>query len=183
MRLTHNGDFVRTDRWREGEYFDLWSVPHFLSGIALGLFLIFFEFDFRSAFVIGLILLVIYEMFEVIVEIHETRWNRTLDVVVGMASLTPTIWFAPTFPVVQIVWAFAVVMILDATLSFFGWRASQKAAILERRLRAEYAQNVARMRLRNEKLRQKWGARRRFRPWRKPLEHGIENGQNAEDGA
>ena len=90
MRLNHKGELVRTDAWREGKYLDLWSVPHFLSGMVVALSLYVFGFEVRSAFVIAFLLLVGYEMFEVIAKIDETRWNRTLDVVVGMASVVPT---------------------------------------------------------------------------------------------
>lgn len=163
----------RTDAWREGEYLDLWSVPHFLSGIALGLVLVFFEFDVRSSFVIGFILLVLYEMFEVIVQIDETRWNRTLDVVVGMVSLTPTVYLAPSLTPYELGVVFAIIAGLDAVLSFFGWRASHKAGVLEKKLRAEYEVKLSRMKDRRARLREQWRDRRRFRSWRRHVRDGA----------
>src|SRR3990167_4615278 len=97
MRLDREGKLVRTDIWREGKYLDLWSVPHFLSGMAVAFGLFFLDFATNAAFIIAILLLVAYEMFEVIAKIEETRWNRVLDVVVGMASFTPTFLLAPHF--------------------------------------------------------------------------------------
>ena len=33
MPHLHDGVFVRSDIWREGQWLDLWSVVHLLSGI------------------------------------------------------------------------------------------------------------------------------------------------------
>lgn len=137
MRLTHEGKLVRTDAWREGEYLDLWSVPHFLSGMVVAFALFFLGFEARSAFVIAFLLLVGYEMFEAIVKIEETRWNRVLDVVVGMVSFTPTFLLVPKIDLGLAMYVCAVTVFVDAVLSYSGWRASQKAAALEERLRAE----------------------------------------------
>lgn len=137
MRLSHDGKLIRTDIWREGDYLDLWSVPHFLSGMVVAFALYFFGFEARSAFVIAFLLLIAYEMFEVIAEIDETRWNRTLDVVVGMVSFTPTFLLAPQMGVELALYVFICVTCADGVLSFLGWRESQKAAVLEEKLRAE----------------------------------------------
>jgi hypothetical protein len=152
MWFRPDGTFVRSDIWREGEYLDLWSVPHFLSGIALGCTLFFLGFDFRSSVAIAALLLIAYEMFEIIVDIHETPANRTLDVVVGLASCIPTLYYAPLFPFERVALAFALVLIADSILSFLGWRASQKAAELEVRLRTKWQAERLRMRERGQAL-------------------------------
>jgi signal transduction histidine kinase len=160
MRLDREGRLVRTDIWREGKYLDLWSVPHFLSGMAVAFGLFFFAFTAKAAFVIAFLLLVAYEMFEVIAKIEETRWNRILDVVVGMASFTPTFLLLPSVPRTWAVAAFVVVVVADSVLSFFGWRASQKAAQLERSLRAEFEKERERFMLQRDRLRERWSNRR-----------------------
>jgi hypothetical protein len=149
MHLLGDGRFVRTDIWREGAYLDLWSVPHFLSGIALGFALYFLHFAFNAAVTIALLLLVAYEMFEVIARIEETRANRILDVVVGLSSCIPTLIYAPALPSERALWLFGCILLADCILSFLGWRASHKAAMLETALRAEW-----------EKERTKFNARR-----------------------
>lgn len=160
MHLAKDGKFIRTDIWREGAYLDLWSVPHFLSGMAVAFSLYFLDFATNAAFIIAFLLLVAYEMFEVIAKIEETRWNRILDVVVGMASFAPTFLLLPGISRPWAIGTFIVVLFLDGVLSFFGWLASHKAATLEKSLRAEYAKEKERFAARREKMRTKWNMRR-----------------------
>lgn len=160
MRLNREGKLVRTDIWREGEYLDLWSIPHFLSGMAVGFALFFLDYTGSAAFVIAFLLLVAYEMFEVIAKIEETRWNRVLDVVVGMTSFTPTFLLLPSVPQGWAIGAFAVVVVLDSVLSFFGWLASHKAAELEKTLRAEFEKERERFARRREAVKRGWRKRR-----------------------
>lgn len=177
MQIARDGRFVRTDIWREGEYLDLWSVPHFLSGMAVALGLYLFGFATNAAFIIALLLLVAYEMFEVIAKIEETRWNRVLDVVVGMVSFTPTFLLASQVSRTQIIGLFIVVLALDAVLSFFGWRASQKAAVLETKLRAEFEKERDRFAVRrarfSERLHRRRAERLRARVKRKEHQGGT----------
>lgn len=137
MRLSPDGKVVRTDIWREGKYLDLWSIPHFLSGFSLGLAMHFTGFAVAPSFIIGFLLLVGYEMFEAIAKIEETPQNRTLDVAVGMASFAPALLFAPRFPARDILLILASALAADGVLSWFGWKASQKAAAFEEKVRSE----------------------------------------------
>ncbi|MBI5456143.1 hypothetical protein HY969_00170 [Candidatus Kaiserbacteria bacterium] len=150
------GRFVRTDIWREGEYLDLWSVPHFLSGImtALGLYLL--NFRGISAFVIAFLIFVVYEMFEVIAKIEETRMNRALDVVVGMVSFAPAFFLSAGFSQTQLWFTFSAVTILDGTLSYFGWLASKKASVLEENVRREFELERAKMKERRDRFRERF---------------------------
>ena len=175
--------FVRTDIWREGEYLDLWSVPHFLSGMAVALGVYFFHFGIEASFIIALLLLVAYEMWEAMVRIEETRMNRILDVVVGMVSFTPTFLFAPRFPQLHLVVAFTVIVIGNSVLSYFGWLASAKADILERKVRAEFQMQKAKIQRRRESVQRRiqlqrnrfkmmkctWKYQRSFRPQDKKM--------------
>ncbi len=161
MYFTRDGRFVRTDIWREGKYLDLWSVPHFLSGMSVGFALYLFRFEPAAACIIAFLLFVAYEMFEVIAEIEETRWNRTLDVVVGMISFIPTFLLAPRFEMGVLVYACVVVVAVDGVLSYFGWKASKKAAVLEARFRAEFIKEQQKMRARKSALRESLQSRRR----------------------
>lgn len=171
MRLTRDGNLIRTDPWREGKYLDLWSVPHLLSGIVVGLSLFFLHFSTSAALMIAFLLLVGYEMFEVIAKIEETRWNRSLDVVVGMVSCVPTFLIAPLLSRDEILSAFAVILIADCILSFLGWRESQKAASLEAKLRAEITRERERFILRRAAMRKNWEDRRV--KWRTRHQHNT----------
>ncbi|MEK7509263.1 MAG: hypothetical protein AAB605_00950 [Patescibacteria group bacterium] len=163
MYLTRDGRFVRTDIWREGEYLDLWSVPHFLSGVSTALGLYLLGFAALPSFIIAFLLFVAYEMFETIAQIEETRWNRTLDVVVGMVSFAPAFLLAPLFPQPQVIAVFVVVTAVDTVLSFFGWRASQKAAVLEARLRVEFGKEKEKFVEQKERVQKRWRERKKQR--------------------
>jgi signal transduction histidine kinase len=175
MRLNRDGKLVRTDIWREGDYLDLWSVPHFLSGMSVAFALFFLDYTANAAFVIAFLVLVAYEMFEVIAKIEETRWNRVLDVVVGMASFTPTFLLLPGIPRTLAITAFIVIVILDSILSFFGWKASQKAAELEKSLRTEFEKERERFARRRAAMKRGWQKRRdQWRPRRPKDAEGLE---------
>lgn len=160
MYLDTQGSFVRTDIWREGAYLDLWSVPHFLSGIVVGGALFFSGFAIRDASIIAFLLLVIYEMWEVMVQIEETRWNRVLDVVVGMTSCVSTLIIAPHLDRNVAIPLFVAVGTADGVLSYFGWQASQKASVLETKLRLELAEQKRALGERVGVAKAKWQERR-----------------------
>lgn len=159
MRFYH-GHLVREDIWREGEYLDLWSVPHFLSGLSLGLALLLLGFDTLSAVLIAFVLLCAYELFEYVAKIEEGRANAIVDIVVGMGSCVLALLFAPQFAHEHVLTLLVVALVADAILSFFGWRESQKAAALEMRLRAEWKKERARMHERRRKLSSRFGPRK-----------------------
>lgn len=160
MYLDRDGKFVRTDIWREGEYLDFWSVPHFLSGIALALALHLLGFGFFPAIIFGFLLLVAYEAFEYLARIEETRWNRILDVVVGMASFVPTLYIAPSYGAFELALAFTTVAAIDSLLSYFGWKASQKADVLEGALRGEIELRRQNLKARHARIRDRLRAKR-----------------------
>ena len=154
MRLTRDGRFVRTDMWREGKWLDLWSVVHFLSGMSLGFAAPYFNFGTVPTIVIVFLLLVGYEMWEAMVRIHETPQNRFMDVVVGMTSFLPIFLLLRSYTLdYRYILAFVVTFALNITLSTLGWRESQKAAALEKRLRAEYEEQRRKFRERRNRLR------------------------------
>ena len=140
MHKDPDGIFVRTDIWREGEWLDLWSVVHFLSGMSVGFVLYLFHFDTRATVVIAFILFTAYEMWEALVKIEETFPNRCMDVVVGMVSFLPTYFFLiPHLTTKGFISVFGGVLMMNLVMSTLGWQASAKAAQLERVVRAKYA--------------------------------------------
>lgn len=156
MHISPEGKFIRTDIWHEGKYLDLWSVPHLLSGITLALIMHFLGFAAVPTFVVAFLIFVTYEMFEVIVKIEETRMNRILDVVVGMVSFIPTFLLAPRLTISQALALLVIVGVINAVLSSIGWWESQKAAVFERKLRAEITERrIAMKRRRSERKRKR----------------------------
>ena len=144
MKLTRDGRFERTDRWREGKWIDLWSVVHFLTGMSLGLGMLLFRFGTTSSVIIVFLLLVAYEMWEAMVKIEETPQNRFMDVVVGMASFLPTFLFlAPALSRYQLILLFGFVLTANVVMATLGWLESRKADELEKKLRAEFMERRA----------------------------------------
>jgi hypothetical protein len=139
MHLTRDGRFVRTDIWREGQWLDLWSVVHLLSGVSMGFIFTELPFERVSALTIGFLLLVGYELWEAVVDIEEAPTNRVMDVVVGMVSFVPTYLLAPGLESSNAILTFGLLFTANIVLAVFGWVASRKAAVFEARLRARAA--------------------------------------------
>lgn len=160
MHIGKDGKVVRTDIWREGDWVDLWSVVHFLSGSSVGFSLYLFGFDALSATVIATILLIAYEMWEAMVQIEETRANRVMDVLVGLTSFFPTYFFLiPQLNRVETYAVFALIFTINIALSVVGWMASRKAAVFEEKMKLEYKQNRAKMLERLKRMREKRAGR------------------------
>jgi hypothetical protein len=157
MDITHDRKFERTDIWREGKWIDLWSVPHFLSGLSIGLGFFILRIDILGSIALVLVSLVAYEMWEAMVRIQETPTNRFMDVVVGMVGFLPAFFlFAPRLSEAPLVLTFVGVLAVDIVMSVFGWRASQKAAALEQQMRVRYAAEHAQFIKRSAKLRERF---------------------------
>ncbi len=148
--------FERTDIWREGKWFDLWSIVHFLSGISIGFAFHFIQFGGLATVVVVFLLLIAYEMWEVIVHIEETPTNRILDVVVGMTSFVLTFFILnPRLSPSQLLLTFGIVFTLNIIMSIIGWHASHKAATLEKNMHTRYDRQRTKIIARRARLRQK----------------------------
>lgn len=161
MHFDEHGRFVRTDIWREGKYLDVWSVVHFLSGITVAFSILFFNFGIVPSFVIAFLLLVAYEMFEVIAKIEETRWNRILDVVVGMISFSPAYFLLPIVPYPYHIALPLLLFGLNVALATVGWMESRKALVFEKKMRAEYMLQKEKFGERKKKRKARRAARRK----------------------
>lgn len=156
--------FKRTDIWREGKYLDLWSIVHVVSGVVVALALSLSGLGMPASFVIALLVLVMYEMWEAMVRIEETPQNRVADVVVGIAAFYPAyVALAPLLSGSRYAAVFFLFLLGDIALSTFGWLASRKAAVLESKMRAEYESRIRQLRLRRTLRRKRAAARRSAR--------------------
>ncbi len=66
--------------WKEGRYFDLWSITHTLSGVVLGSILFYMETNTLLALIIATMLFVGWEAVEVALGIKEHLTNMIMDV-------------------------------------------------------------------------------------------------------
>ena len=153
MQYVFKFRFKRTDIWREGEWLDLWSTVHFLTGILIGLALFLLYVEPVEAVVLTVLCLVAYEMWEALVHIEEAPTNRFMDVVVGMVSFVLAFFLlSPRLTQYELLLTFGLVLFTNIVLSTFGWRASQKAAALEKSLRFKYDRQRMRILERKQRL-------------------------------
>ncbi len=139
MSENQNRKYTRTDVWREGKWIDLWSAVHLLSGASVGFSFYLLKFTGWETAVIALLLFILYEMWEVMVQIAEARTNRFMDVVFGMISFLPTFFLlAPSLSLTPLIFIFGLILTINIAGSVFGWMASRKAAVLERKIRLSY---------------------------------------------
>jgi hypothetical protein len=114
--------------WQEGKYSDLWIFVHFLAGIVGGSFGFLFNLSFTWAFLIMLVILIGWEIFESFYDIREDKTNKFLDVIVGAFGFLCTfVWLPKTD--VSFLWyeTFTIIEILLLLfLSIIGWRNYKK---------------------------------------------------------
>ncbi len=136
-RFTSEGKLIRTDIWRKGEYIDLWSVAHMISGTALGFYPRYLHLDIFAAFAIVFALLVAYEVFELVVRIKETFWNHTTDVLFGLVGFTPAYFFSSQLVGTTSLVACGIATIVALAASGIGWSYSYKTFKLEKKFSAQ----------------------------------------------
>lgn len=81
--------------WTEGRYFDRWMLVHFLSGMAGGLANVFFGLAPLAVIVLGVVMMVAWELGEIALRVDESDINRVIDVVVGSVGVGLALWLAP----------------------------------------------------------------------------------------
>lgn len=109
--------------WDSGRYFDLWMIVHALSGVVLGFFFAYLLVPRFWAYLSALAILVLWEIFESLIKVPETKENRVVDVVIGFIGFVfafgilsrPTIFLETKFSLL----IFAIIVL--AILSLMGW--------------------------------------------------------------
>lgn len=74
------------DIWKHGKYLDLWSLVHLLSGFLLGSSFYWLGAGLVMALVLSVLLMVLWEVFELTTKIIEPSTNVTVDIIVGFAG-------------------------------------------------------------------------------------------------
>ncbi|HEV7449452.1 MAG TPA: hypothetical protein VGP13_02860 [Candidatus Paceibacterota bacterium] len=135
MHVVNEHRFERTDIWKEGTWLDLWSVVHLLTGVSIGIGMPVFHFPTSYTFLMVLLSLVAYELWEAMVKIEETPQNRVMDVAVGMLSFVPLYAVTYSMPFLSRLSLFVPILAFNILLAFLGWHASAKADVFEKQLR------------------------------------------------
>lgn len=81
--------------WNEGRFFDLWMFVHLLAGIAGGFVNVFFGLTNAQVVLLGLLLMVLWELGELAIGVFESPMNRFVDILVGLAGIASALWLAP----------------------------------------------------------------------------------------
>ncbi len=117
----------KIDFWAEGDYFDAWSVIHFLAGVVFGyLPFIFPSVDLWNIFILVVSILIFWEVFEVAKGISETMVNRITDVLVAVVGFAITVFVYPLLPEDIAIFSGVIILIIYILLNFFGWIAYRK---------------------------------------------------------
>lgn len=80
------------DIWKHGKYIDLWSVVHFLSGFLLASICYILGYTLIFSFICSVLLLILWEVFEWLINIIEPSLNAITDIVVGSVGFLVGAW-------------------------------------------------------------------------------------------
>lgn len=115
-----------SDGWAEGRYMDMWMLVHFLSGAVGGFSNVFFNLSTLTVSLIGLVVMIAWEIFERVRGIREASINRAIDVAVGMAGLWLAVLVARFVEPVVEYWLFGVTWAVALVLMAMGLRAYKR---------------------------------------------------------
>lgn len=73
--------------------FDVWSLPHFLSGVLIGLPSLWYGMDFMFSFCTLIIFSAIFEVVEIINKVDEPLSNKLLDIILGIVAFLITYYY------------------------------------------------------------------------------------------
>ena len=118
------------DIWENGKYLDLWSANHTLAGCVIAGPLYYLSVPFAYSFLIALILMVGWEVYEVIYDIKETWQNRSLDIITGtigfMAIWIPYPYWDDSTQLLVYVAALSIWLILEGW-GYIAYKATHRA--------------------------------------------------------
>lgn len=112
--------------WKEGRYFDMWVLPHAMTGVTGGFANVFVDLSIPMVFLVGLILMILWEVFEVWIGIREAWQNQLLDVVIGLAGTAIALGIASQLGDGARIGAFAVSLVVMVVSGVIGWLASRR---------------------------------------------------------
>lgn len=125
--MTNEGKPKR-DWWRKGRGFDLWSIPHLLFGVLMGMAPSLTGLSFLSSIALTVILALLWEIYEKFAGIRETVQNSLLDIVLPIAAFTLTSFILLTFPPHpdDLLVVAGAIFIIYAFTNISGWRAYRR---------------------------------------------------------
>ncbi len=112
--------------YAEGHYFDLWMLVHCLGGVTGGFSNVLFGLSTINVFLVGVILMVAWEILEYAKGIRESAVNRVIDVAVGLLGVAGALSLAGRLGTTAEWIAFTVSSLLFGLGGLLGWRARQR---------------------------------------------------------
>jgi hypothetical protein len=106
--------------WQEGQYYDAWIFVHFLAGVVLGFGMIILNIEIFTAYMSAIILLVLWEFFEIIKNITEHKENRLGDVIIGTLGFIFSFSISPMF-IHNFLTPFLVCLVVFTISCIIGW--------------------------------------------------------------
>lgn len=85
----------KIDIWAERDYIDFWSFVHFLTGVLFGYVHFIFNLPLLRVFLLAVVLFILWEVFELIKGIRETKKNRVIDIMIGIIGFGFTTYAYP----------------------------------------------------------------------------------------
>lgn len=107
--------------FRNGKYLDLWSINHTLAGVVIAGPLYYFSISFIYSFFILIFLIVGWEIYEIIFDVHETWQNRSTDIITGVIGFFFVWYFYYFFDTNLQIWIYAVSLLVFLTLEIWGY--------------------------------------------------------------
>lgn len=106
--------------WDEGEYFDLWSLTHFMLGLILAKITHLIKMNFLGSIFFILFLITVWEIIEIKLNVRETQINRILDIILGLCGFFVFFYFTGITGMANT--AFAIVFFIpSALLGLWGY--------------------------------------------------------------
>lgn len=115
-----------TFSYNEGRIFDFWLFAHLVTGATLGIILLLLGVSIQTAVVSGLVILILWEIFEMLMKINEAPENQVIDIVVGFLGLYTAFIYAEKLTDEQRLWGFLIVAAIAIFLNTSGWIAFRK---------------------------------------------------------
>lgn len=85
--------------FKNGKYLDLWSVNHTLAGVVIAGPLYYLSVSLTYSLIVALILIVGWEIYEIVFDIRETWQNRSTDIITGVIGFFFVWYMYPHFAI------------------------------------------------------------------------------------
>ncbi len=107
--------------WKKGKYIDLWSLNHLLSGALLARISLFIGVSFWLGFSTAFMLMLAWEIYEVIRHIEESIENKILDMVLGIFGFLITYYIQTMMGFTSSTVFFVIILIVWLVLNLWGY--------------------------------------------------------------